>query len=162
MSEGTSQESTTHYYYKEEQSWWGGRGDSHYTSDLAKLSSVVSDLENDEGYSGKASHWSEPTKKETFAVGDGYYINDQNTISDNLTLLAQNVVTEDSYGNHTIDGSDEHGFAGFYEDYDHRWTRTRGAKQIYQYSVKADYPISVGIIGESNRTALKFRPIILN
>ncbi len=136
--EGTRKEETYHYYYKEELSWWGLSGDSNYTSDLSAMSAKLS------------PSWNDPAKTEALDVGNGVYISTQNAVKNNLTLLAQNVITSNSYGNHTVDGPDEHGFAGFYEDYNHRWTKTTGAKQIYQYSVKADYPISVGIIGEKN------------
>ena len=140
--EGTRQEETAHYYYKEERSWWGLSGDSNYTSNLAVMSSKLS------------PSWTEPAEKETLDIGNGVYIGTQDATKNNLTLLAQNVKTNESYGNHTTDGPDEHGFAGFYEDYNHRWTKTTGSKQIYQYSVKADYPISVGIIGESGKTSI--------
>ena len=152
--EGTRRERTDHYHYKEEKWLWGFRDDDKYTSDLAALSNVVERMKNDKDYakkySNKASIWSEPEKSEILDVGKGVYIGTQNATKNNLTLLAQNVMTSNSYGNHTIEGPEKHGFIGYYRDYTHRWTKTTGAKQIYQYSLKADYPISVGIIGESN------------
>ena len=149
--EGTRRERTDHYYYKEEKWLWGFRKDSKYTSNLSALSKVVDDLKKDKDYDPKkASTWSEPEKSEILDVGNGVYIGTKNAISGNLTLLAQNVTTKESYGNHTIEGPEKHGFIGYYRDYTHRWTKTTGAKQIYQYSLKADYPISMGIIGESN------------
>ena len=149
-TEGTTQEKKTHYFYMEEQSWWGLADDPDYSSDLSELSQTVKKIINadDEDHSDKASTWEE-TKAEIVDLGEGYYIGNGDVTSDNLTLRAQNVKTEDSYGNHTRGDVRKHTL-NFYHDYDHRWTQTTGTKQIYQYSVKADYPISVGIIGQSN------------
>ena len=138
-SAGTSKEQTEGYHYKETRSWWGLSGDSNYTSDLAKMSAKLS------------PSWSDRVKTTTLDTNeDTYYISTQNKVEHNLTLFAQNVKTKESYGNHTIEGPEKHGFAGFYRDYTHRWKKDTGSKQIYQYSIKADYPISVGIIGEKN------------
>ena len=133
-TEGTQQEKTFYFRYKEECGWWGLSSD--YNSDLASKSLSYIDQ-------------SDPTKLD---IGDGIYVGNGAATENNLTLLAQNVMTKDSYGNYKVDGPYKHGFLGFYRDYYHSWTRTTGAKQIYQYAVKADYPISVGLIGEGTPT----------
>ena len=46
--------------------------------------------------------------------------------------------------------SDDPNYSGKYEDMSNYWNKTVGAKQTYIYSLKADYPISVGIIGKKN------------
>ncbi|MBR0060546.1 MAG: hypothetical protein IJP68_03610, partial [Selenomonadaceae bacterium] len=144
-TEGTKQGLITHYYYKEEKTVWGLFGDPYFTFDLPTLTDNA-DAFIKAGYSGKAKKWDEHNSKPA-DLGNGLYIGNGAATSDNLTLLAENVVTDSSYGGHRKEGPHEHGFLDCLVDYDHYWDKSTDTKQIYQYSLKADYPISVGIIG---------------
>ena len=154
-AEGTKQEKTTRYYFLEHRQVWGLMPDPNYTSDLKKLTETAEIIKRDysEKFPDKVEITPEPTDSKPVAIGNGEYISNGTVMSDNLTLLAQNVMTGNSYGNHTVEGPRKSGW-DFHHYYDHRWTKSTGSKQIYQYSLKADYPIEVGIIGENGKSTI--------
>ena len=141
-AEGSKSSKTYNYYKDEERSWWGLEDDPTYTGRYEDMS--VTDVQTSGPVDDK-----DP-------LGTGVFI-DENADQkiggqkSPLRMYAQNQssifygVTRPAY-------MTKSGFAGFYHHWHHYWFKEVGSKQTYVYSVKADYPISVGLIGDNNPT----------
>ncbi|MBR0062438.1 MAG: hypothetical protein IJP68_13270, partial [Selenomonadaceae bacterium] len=93
-------------------------------------------------------------------IGKYAYLFDQNKDSKDdtakdvsLILIAQNVVMENGYQIDEWKGPFYSG-AKFYKDWELYFYKNTGTKQIYTYSMKADHPISVGIIGQKGTPSI--------
>ena len=134
-AEGTNQTTKYHYYKEEVKSWWGNRNDPDYSGRYEDMSNTYSET-------GKPEDVKAP-------MGEGNQI--YNAAQDEvLKLYAQNKVGYTHYGIDRPATLTKSGLKGFYHHWHHFWNKTVGTTQTYVFSAKADYPISVGIIGKSN------------
>ena len=135
-AEGVKQSTRYHYHKEEKRGRWGNADDPNYTGRYEDMTNTYNEV-------GK------PETLDNAALPTGSFIYSGNQ-SANLTLYAQNTVDENniSYG---IDRSAAEyttsGFFGYYHHHQHYWNKEIPTVRTYVYSVKADYPISVGFIG---------------
>ena len=134
-AEGLAQSTTSHYHKEEVRGRWGNDDDPNYTGRYEDMTNTHNEI-------------SKPEKVDN-PLGKGNFIF-EDAQSENFKMYATNSVSTtygiDRYA-HEYTTS---GFFGYYHHHQHYWNKTIGTKQIYVYSLKADYPISVGMIGEKN------------
>lgn len=132
-AEGLKQSTTYHYYKEEVKSWWGAKDDLNYTGRYEDMSTINTQV-------GKPEINNNP-------LGTGTFIATSEQ-SDNLKMSAKNQ-TSTIYWNDPATQT-KSGLGGFYHHWHHNWYKQVGSRQTYVYSLKADNPISVGILGVTN------------
>ncbi|MBO4779595.1 MAG: hypothetical protein J5497_03045, partial [Selenomonadaceae bacterium] len=132
-AEGLKQSIVHHYHKEEKRGRWGNDDDPNYKGTYEEMTNTYNEL-------GKPEPVKDPLGKGSFIYNDSQ--------TDNLKLYAQNTANawygvDRSAAEYTTSG-----FFGYYHHHQHYWNKTVGTTQTYVYSLKADNPISVGIIGE--------------
>ena len=133
--EGVKQAVLHHYYKEEIKTRWGNGDDPNYKGNYEEMSLT-------------ASEYSDPETLANDPLQNGMFMDNQSQ-TNNLIMSAKNESTT-SYGVDKPAEQTKSGFLGYYHHWHHFWNKSVGSKQTYIFSLKGDYPISVGLIGESN------------